>query len=542
METIDATLVRCEAFIAENYPDVDISPGSVLSELVAKIAATINNELTNKGIDDLKQSKTVQDVLASESDTYSDSIDAIASNYNVYRNPGSKVLGNIKVEVAERRTYFVEKGFTFTQPNLNFNYITTLDYEITTGTVTSSNQLPLYQSGSQYYFILPVEAEEVGEEAVAGNKNNTQVTNKTRFEVGDGFNLTGFVSAEAYGNFSGGKNKETDRELITRFKEGLSYKGLSSPKAMTSVFKDTYPEFRSLSVVGANDSEVGRSKSNIFGISTLGMADVYVRTSQGIATIQKDTDGVNLVATRDVTQTGIWKLKVLSGVVPGFYKVVSIAPKGSSSFTGTYVIKKTTYGYELPTLTRNNHISQAIDARYTKYQTCDIEFEYDSLNSTEDFTVTFSYMPLVKDIQDYILSDDNRIISADYLVKAAIPCNVSIGLNLHKRSSSTSLPIADIKKDIFDYVNSIPFGEDLIVSNIIDICHNYDIKRVDLPVTVTGTIWVPSTTKDETIIISSQDVLTIPEQLDKGISKKTTTFFLTYFDDVGGENIGIQEV
>jgi len=475
METIETTKIRLEAFILETAADADVSPGSVLGELVLKLSSSIHNELINKGIDDLSQARTVQDALDSATETYSDNVDAIASNYNTYRNQGSKVTGSIKVEVSASRTYFLEKNFTFVQPNLKFNYVTSQAYEVTPNTPTTANQLKLNNVNGKFYFIVPVLAEEVGAEEVAGNKNNTQVTNRTRFDIGGTSKLTGFVGAEAYGNFTSGSNRETDREVITRFKEGLSYKGLSSPKAMTSVFKDTFPEFKALSVVGSNDAEVGRAKSNLFGISTLGMADVYVRTSTGI-----ETKTVDIIGTKKDSTT--WTFTIGSGIVPGFYRIISIAPKTSTSFDGTYLVTSQVYDYEYSTDSNNNFISSTADARYTKYQTCAVEFAYVSANpssTSETFTVTLSYMPIVKDIQDYILSDDNRIVSADYLVKAVVPCNISLGLNLYRKSINDTLPIADIKRDIFDYINSIPFGEDLVVSNIVDICHNYNIKRVD---------------------------------------------------------------
>ena len=130
------------------------------------------------------------------------------------------------------------------------------------------------------------------------------------------------------------------------------------------------------------------------------------------------------------------------------------------------------------------------------------------------------------DIQNIFLSSTERIICADYLVKSALPCYVSMRLKLHRKNNSITLPIESIKQDIFNYVNSIPFGESLYVSHIIDICHKYDVKYVELPLVVNGEIYTNAGT---TISISDSDILAIPTKLSSGVSSKTTAFFIDYF-------------
>ena len=537
METIEVTLARFQAFIGETYPNVDISPGSVLGELLLKTSTQVNNELTNNAVESLSTAKTVSDILNSATETYSDIVSSIASNYNVSRDDGTKVTGIIKVTVSSAGNYFLQEGFKFGQPNLKFNYVTTQQYEISdfpAGTILTANQLQLKTEGGLFYFLIPVEAESVGEESINGSNNNTQVSNKTQFALSEGNSLVNFVGAEAYGSFSSGRNKETDRQLITRFKEGLSYKGLTSPNAMAAVFKDKFPEFRTMSVVGSNDAEVVRAKNNIFGISTLGMADVYIRTSANIQTAKFLIQATNI-------SSSTWQLTVPSTLAPGFYRVISVAP-AEGTFTGTYVITDVNYGIDALSTNKYNAIGNALDARLTKYQNCTVTFTCDESGAPKNFLVTIAYMPQIQEIQDYVLSDGNRIVSADYLVRAVVPCSVTMNLKLYKKYSTDTLPITQIKQDIFNYINNIPFGEDLIVSNIVDICHNYKVKRVDLPIVITGTIWVPATDKDDSLIITSDDVLAIPDSTSKGISKKTTLFFGNYYDDNGNENIGIQEL
>jgi hypothetical protein len=121
---------------------------------------------------------------------------------------------------------------------------------------------------------------------------------------------------------------------------------------------------------------------------------------------------------------------------------------------------------------------------------------------------------------------------------------VSLEITLiKKRSIDTfeSLNLQQLKKDIFHYVNSIPFGEDLQASSIVDLCHNYNIKRVDLPISMSGKILCSD---GSTISLADNDVLTIPYNIAKGVTPKTTQYFIDYYRIENGvahpiDNIGI---
>jgi hypothetical protein len=120
---------------------------------------------------------------------------------------------------------------------------------------------------------------------------------------------------------------------------------------------------------------------------------------------------------------------------------------------------------------------------------------------------------------------------------------VSLNLALFKinpTDTEASINIPQMKQDIFNYVNTIPFGESLYASKIVEICHNYPIKRVDLPISMSGLIYgVDGSTQ----LISNSDVLTIPTNLTAGVTPKTTAYFIDYVgQNLSGnsvDNIGI---
>lgn len=520
----DELKTKLELLLKESNPNADFSPGSVLSELVGKLTAVAQLDLRNETAK-LSASSTVKAVLDATEDTFNPIIDKLASNYDTYRNEGKKSVGRIKVFVSQNKTYFIPKGLTFTQPNLLFNYVTTAAYTISTA---SNADLKLKAEGASFYFIVPVEAVD------AGLDNN--VATGTKFTISTNDILPELVNAEAYGAFSSGQSKETDRELITRFKVGLATKNLVSSYAINSVLKDTFLGFKSASVIGVRDPEMKRASHNIFGIATPGKADVYVRSSTALTTVQLTLNGRRITSGAD---TGRWEIDIPANAAPGFYRVLSIiASKGGLAGTSTF--HRVTYGMDTSLYTNCNELTGAKDARFTRYQTCNIVFNHESTETTAPFDLTLLTQPNLNEIQELFVSGASRIPCADYLVKAVVPCEVSVFLKLVKRPGASTIPVNSIKADIFSYINNVEIGEELEVSQIINICHNYDIKRVDLPAIVRGRIIVPYSTTDEYINLTGTDSLLIEDNLAKGISKKNTAFFASYYNGDGRETIGIE--
>jgi hypothetical protein len=534
-ETIQNTLTRLTQFISENYTAVETGPGSVINELLLKLATTLHNNQYNL-IAELNQGNNMYAVLNTAGDTYSPVMDEIASNYNITRASGHKAKGKIKVTVAQESDYNFRAGLTFVQSNLNLSYVTTEAIRISSTPSAELNEQQLFENQGLYYFIIDVEAADVGEQY--------QVSSGTIFSLGDTSYISGFVKAEAYGNFSSGKSLETDKQLVNRIKYGLSHSKLESPAGILNRFSSNFTGFQTLHVCGANDDELTRSKQNALGISTFGKADVYVRSSLGIETVQA-------VKSAKKIEEGLWEMNFKNYEFPGFYNVKSILPDETSiSLTGTLDIVSTDFGFSLYQDTlRNNNINNLAEARFTKYQTAKVLFNYEELPSldvgeSKNFLVQLNSLPYIAEMQDLLLLDDQRLACADYLVKAVIPCMVSLEINLiKKRSTDTyaSLGLQKLKKDIFNYVNSIPFGAELQASNIVDLCHNYSIKRVDLPIQMKGIILCPDGTS---LYLSDTDILSIPKRLDKSVTPNTTLYFIDYYRTVNGvtnpvDNIGL---
>lgn len=505
-ETISDTQLRLEQFIAETDPSADISTGSALSELLIKNSAVLQNPLVND-LDTVSQGDNINKALNSETDTVNPAIDGVAANYDLVRGDGRKSTGKIKVKVSTGTNVNLKSGVMFNQPVLNLNYVTTSSY--TFSRTPGLGEFPLIAEGGLYYFIVPVEAENAGPEY--------QINDKMILSP-SGFTIPNYVEGNAYGNFTTGLAQETDKELIARLHTGLSNKTLLTTASLSAYLRDTYPEFQTLSIIGPNSPEMTRSKQNVFGISTLGVADVYLRTAKGL-----ETKEIAKTATFD-TNSNRWYVDLAVDDAPGFYKVLSVVPANLDAY-GTLVFTQE-INYSLAGFEVGNKIVNTTEARFTRYQTARVYFTLDGTSAfTGEVLVTVSLQPYVGDIQDTINSTDQHIVCADYLVHAVIPCFTTVSISLKKKKGVTQLPVDDIKKDIYNYINSRDFGENVEVSELINICHNYEINSVVLPIKLTGQIYTPRST---VVNISSENALEIPDLPNSGVTKRTTLFIADY--------------
>jgi hypothetical protein len=216
-------------------------------------------------------------------------------------------------------------------------------------------------------------------------------------------------------------------------------------------------------------------------------------------------------------------------------------------YSGSLLQFEPTYGFEFPAGQPVNFIRDSADARYTVYQKATLAVEYTEVpavpvDTVAEFQLELVGQPSLQEIQNRFLDPGTRPVGADYLVKAAIPCFVSMSIYLEKENpfdTYESLGLAGLKKDLFGYVNTLGFEEEIKASKIIELCHRYRIKRVSLPITISGRILASS---GEIISISSNDNLAIPYLPQKMVTAKTTVFIVDYFETSGVDNIGISFV
>ena len=526
-ESIAQTQQRLTAYIQANFPTADVTPGSALSELVVKLAATLQNQIYNS-ITTLSQVSSVQAALESTTPTITPTIDEVASNYNVTRFAGTYSTGNLKTTLATNQGIIISQGAQFIQPNLNLTYQTTQTYSYSNNSSTTNGLLPIYSQNGTYYIIVPVQASTVG--------SQYQVSDQTQFTLGTNITNSNIVTVAAYGNFSSGLPEDTDQQLISKFQTSLANSTLFSSASITNYLTNNFSGFQQVSVIGANDPEMVRSKENLFGISTFGMADLYVRTSVGSSSITITKTATKLTAA-SASSPATWQVNILNIDCPGFYSIAGILPapvNNTVNSAGTLVINSTTYGYSQLSNQRNNQINSVADAMFSSYQSAVVIFQYTdptgvAVGSTLSFNITFLYQPNILPIQQVFLNDATRPISSDYLVKAMLPCFCTVNITLARKNTTdtaASIGVSTLQQSIYNYINGLPFGASVAASEIVNLCYELPISRVVLPIQLTGNIYTINQTN---ILLTSADELVIPTNIPNGVSPNTTGFLIDYY-------------
>jgi hypothetical protein len=519
-ETIAQTLARLTAFIQSSAPTLDLSPGSVFSELILGLESQIQNQVYND-IDAISTEQAISQVINSLTPTYSSIIDQIASNYNVTRIQGAAAAGNIKVFTSAQNanTYVLPSGTSFTQPALGYTYQTTSPITLNSGSFILQNGL--------YYFIIPVYATTIGIQ--------TAVSNLAPFILNATSAIPNYVNSVAYGTFSQGINQETDQQLITRFRTGLATTNLLTAASINNQLTQLYPSFRGAYLADTTSPVNIRSQNNLLNIKVPGCVDVYVKND-----ITIPQTSFQIVGSYD-SINAVWDVTIPATQAPGFYRIVNVQDAAATNLA--YLPFTVTYGYDNTT---PSQITTPAQARYSIYQTATLAITYVPPVMSQPFTFNITAIaPFnLSPTQALFLNNNNRIPCTDYLAKGIIPCNVSMSISIVRNNVTDVINVSAIQSAIFNYVNSLPIGSSVAVSQIVSICHQFNIARVDLPILLNGQILAPydanQNATDENIIIEGNDFLEIPTTLTQyGVSPANTMFFLSYYNDSGTQNINI---
>jgi hypothetical protein len=534
-ETIAQTITRLTAFIQEKAPSVDVSPGSVFNELIVGLEGQIQNQVYND-ISAISTEQAVSDALNSITDTYSSVIDKLASNYDVYRNQGGYSTGTLKVYVTANSNYTISAGVTFVQPNLNYTYTNLTQLSVYP---TSSESSPkLVAENGLYYFTLQVQASIIGVKSTIGNG--------TLFALATANQIPNFVKAIAAGAFSPGLDIETDKLLIARFRNGLGTKNLLSANSITHQLANTYPGFQSVHLADTLSPVNIRSTTNPLAIKIPSCVDVYVKNGIVIPTVQTNVVGTYVAATGasgDLQAVAEhWDLYIPATLIPGFYRITHVTIVDPAVTDIVYQKFQTVYGHDQNAA---NLIPNPAAARYSAHQNAVVRVFHPNTgdSSALTFQITAIAPPNIVDIQATFSDPDNRIPCADYLVKGIVPCMVSLSLAIVKNNIADVVDMTALQGDIFSYINGLKVGESIAVSQIVKLCHQHNIARVDLPIVLNGRILAPyksvNEVVDHEVVIAGSDYLEIPDIPSKGITRQNTMFFLNYFDDNGMSNINI---
>lgn len=504
------------ALLAARFPDKDFKKGTSLYWTVVVPAAAsfaalrttaslMGSSLTLKGL--VENVDIIDENLAA----------AVLSNYYQYAKDGTPSAGTVVVVVSTESTYAISAGTVFTSGGVEYTTTVPIFVRLTAGEVQESgDRLLTARADGNYQFTLPVESSTVGV--------STFLPLGTPLEMQDP--PANFVSAAAASDISGGTDTQSIKDVVTQIPKVFAAQTFGSRTNTAAMIEEAFPNTKVASI-GFGDPEQQRDTHNLLQIQTGGMVDLYVATQGSVASEIKTFQGVLLNAA-----TKTWQITIPAVDLPGLYTVAGVIPDGASG--ASMPILTRTRGISVPTTGYLPLITTPAEAAFSAYQSFQFTFT-DTISShvgivagaTKDYAVTVLSMPLVKDIQDFLIQ--GRMTKADnVLVRGAVPCltRISMVVRLLDSDSLTDEEVLAMKTSIINRVQAIGFGYGVLSASIImDAVHDYLSGRSDVgatTVTLRGDIYAPT---GDTLIIDGQEIR-IPEDPARMVSK-TNTVFLT---------------
>jgi len=512
--------------LKEEFPSMDLTENRVIYENVIRPAAIVH-AINRADIDTLKQSFSPLVIAENPDLADEDMTDAVFANYGITRFEGSKATGLVAIIISELATTAVPANSVFTANGLNFVVsqayvgVTTADAVLGTG-----ERLIEERTDGSYVFTVPVTAEETG--------STYQMKRNSRFTVSP--TIAGVIDITAAQDFEGGTSAETNAELVQRAQSGIAPKVFSGRAQIEALIRDEVDDIQAVSQVGFGDSEMLRDRHNIFELSTGGKADLYVRTAPV-------PDELKVTKSCSYLGSNLWTATIGRNDAPGFYLISAVVQKGETAFDGSLEIQTEVRGYDLTP--DQDEFVQTIEniqeAAYTRYQTAVITFEDPSTDPTTLIGATAEYdiyvlrMINIQAVHNLTVDRSKRPPTGDYLVKAPVPALTAVSMQVQRRTTTASFDISAMKQAVASRANSIGFNTGklfmaLLVDAAMGLVEPYG-SAVVTPIEMHAYIYPPDTVPTGRIELRDPNLLEIPDLPERGVSQRTTCFYLDE-DDV----------
>lgn len=500
--------------LQEKYPELDLRRG-VLHDIVAFLAGGVCGAISQHMIREALTASSLSELLTSSADVPADRVDRLLANYNLQRRQGTAARGYVTVVVTKPDPVVVLKDTTFTVASLQF---TATSAVTATTTPNSTQSLLLSRGNNRWEFNVPVTAVAAG---VIGN-----VAVDTPFTISP--QPANVVSAYANGDFFGGRDEETNEELLERQQLGLAKPGTSSPSHIIAKLQQNtdISDAGLYSIIGFGDPEMTRDSHGLLPISRGGKVDVYCRTSptpqtQLIlkqCTVIQHTNGIPL-----------WQCELSREETAGVYFVQAIrnvSPDRILHGRNSITLQRTPQ--LLPQDTARHDIETAVEAYGSAFQSLVVQFtspdfgdQLPAVGSTRDFYLSLWQLPYIASLQQWIDAPENRHPSGDILIKAGVPCRVIISCTGTSRQDYSEATLTVISETIAARINQLPFTSTLYASLVSDVLQaelpHARIDYIDMHGSIAGPL-------QDIVIRQDGQALRIPSLPASGITAKTTMF------------------
>jgi len=517
------------AAIGEDNPDLDVSRRGSVYDILAYYHAVLNAQLLTN-VNDYLDARSLLVLSQSTNPDLADPalVDDVVSNFGVTRQPGAAAAGSVAIVVSSSSTLTLPAGAQFQAGGLTFitDQVYTAKVDPTQIHGPGDRLLtPLAAPGGQWRFTVNVVATAVG---AAGNLPASTVLTPV-------VPPANFVRSYAAGSFGGGVDTETNTQLLNRLAEGVACKAPSNRVNFAALLRNTpaFSAFVAQSVVGAGDVEQLRDKHSILPLSLGGKVDWYVRTQAALA---------GVVLTRTATclsvaaGSSVWQFSVGRDDAPGFYELRHISRANADG--DNFPLLSDVRAVDLLGLDWAPDVANPKEGAYSRFQTAIVQFTDSATpvaglapGATASYTCTAVGQPLIGPIQDTLASSaDGRSRAADVLVKAPVPCFVTVIFTLYSPTPVAASQLTAMQSALAAAAQNTGFTGQLYASALqAALAPLLTQGQYAGAMNLSGSLRRPDGSRAS---LSSTDVLTVPDDPANMVSPRTVQFYLDLADVV----------
>ncbi|GIW89583.1 MAG: hypothetical protein KatS3mg109_0015 [Pirellulaceae bacterium] len=514
----DVELDALKRWLRDLYPELDVN-GPVVNTLFLLPAAERQGYLDKiiRVLRDYSLLKPLpRNTILSES-LRNELLEQQLKEFNLTVQEGQPASGLLRLRFSDNSSRVIPDGSEFTSSG-GTAFVSQSYLLRASSSGSSDSRVVLYQKrDNSYEVVLPVTMRSPG---VAGNVS-----------VGTAFTssllLDGLTSVTAAATFSGGRDAGDISDVINSFLDGRFHKAVGSRDQLVALIRsdNSLGDVKDIGVVGSGDPEMHRDKIK-FIPGGGGMVDLYVSSGSFPATVPIVLDAVPI--SRPDAGAQRYTISVSRDVLPGFLGVIEARDQetGAELLIESVAMGVDTspiYGESVPTLQSVSH------ATFSRYQTATITvvdpaLDYDPTRTDlRRVSVDFWYQPGIREIQSRLSSRSVRYIGGDILVRAALPCFVSVVIRL-RSPSSDQLPDANVMKQaVVSEIFRNPMRGSIYLSDVASAILPYIRPSISIvAVDFYGVLFAPDGGHRS---INTRDEISIPYEPESQITSRTAAFY-----------------
>lgn len=493
---IDAARTYNRAVLQEQFPELDLSVGGPVDSLLVDGQAVT----TARNTADVNRAylyQQLQQIAAGTVTVTDEDADRLAANYFVVRQQAVVASGTVVFIVRDNIFYTFQSGYTLRSNDQAYRLTETfsvypagttgVDFAVPTNVLIQ--QIYDAETGYQYQFSLPISSVEAVPEAVRVSGD--------RFTADQSFAGLGYIQATT--NFEGGTALETNAEMMTRALQGIVPQIVGGLDSIDRLVVEAVPLADS-TAVGTGNPLLTRDRDNVFNLPTGGRSDIYCRVG-AIAQAGYIIDAVVTdFTTREVQITlsrdqsaGVYTVDVIASFTSTPPTIVS----GSITLTTITHDPYVDVGFN-PAMP--SPLDRAFSARQIIVLTVIddrqdgsgyvVPMTFDGQVISDAYSVNTNYQPQLLTLDETLTSTAHRPPGSDVLVKAAVPCIVSLGVIAAKPVNYNGQTAAQISAQLASLINQLPVATPSFnASTVAGLLREIEPTLTLLSISLNGTVY-----------------------------------------------------